>query len=306
MMRVLRSLLCLGWMVVLATHAPLHTVRAQDDVSWLLGQINSLRASQGLPAYSLNAQLSAAATQQSQYLAETCNIAHVWPDGQSPQTRAAAQGYTGNHIIENIYAGTNATAADAWNFWMNSPVHYAGLVNATDNEIGIGVAHGGLCGHAFTLVFGRAGDGSAPPPANPAVAAVGAPPPYVPPPPTHTPTETIPTLTPSATWTLTPTYTPSPTFTAISPTATPLSLPTVAAVAVVSSPTAADIENTPTVTLEPPSPVPPTPTPVTTVRQTVTGKGGGGMTLRDLVPFALVGQIILIGIAGFVYFRKAR
>jgi len=178
---------------------------------------------------------------------ETCNIVHTWPDGISPQMRAAAQGYPGDHVIENIYAGTNATAADAWNFWLTSPVHYAGLINTVDDEIGIGTAHGGLCSHAYTLVFGRsaADRPRLPPPANPgglsrqqprrrprsARMSAAA---------TRTPTATIPTLTPSATWTLTPSYTPSLTYTAISPTATPLELPTIAAevaVAAVASPT---------------------------------------------------------------------
>jgi hypothetical protein len=255
--------------------------------------------------------LSAAATQQSQYLAQTCNVVHTWPDGTSPQMRAAAQGYPGDHVIENIYAGSNATAADAWNFWLNSPVHYAGLINSVDDEIGIGTAHGGLCGHAYTLVFGRSGSGSAAPPANPGAAVAAAPPtqrPYVPPPPTRTPTATIPTLTPSATWTLTPSFTPSPTFTAISPTATPLELPTVpveVAVAAVASPTMTNVPPSPTVTPVPPTltPIPPTPVPV---QRTAVHSSGSGFEARDLIPFALVGQVVLIGIAGFVYFRKAR
>lgn len=317
MARVSRSVLCLLWILLIANGLAPRTAHAQDDVSWLLAQINNLRAGLGLPPYTLNAQLSAAATQQSQYLTQTCNIAHVWPDGSSPSSRAAAQGYAGDHVIENIYAGSNATAADAWNFWITSPVHYSGLVNTLVTEIGIGIAHGGLCGHAFTLVFGRAG-GSAPVvasgnPAAPGAAVPAAPPPYVPPPPSSTPTATIPTLTPSATWTLTPTHTPSPTFTAISSTATPLVLPTVpiqganpaAAVAVALSPSPTTAEITPSPTQESPSatPIPPIPTPVAVQQNR---DDGGGMTLRDLIPLALIGQIVLIGVAGFVYFRKAR
>lgn len=305
--------MCLGWLLVAAAGA-LPTAHAQDDVSWLLGQINNLRANQGLPPFTLNGQLSAAAAQQSQYLTQTCNIVHTWPDGTTPAMRAAAQGYPGDHVIENIYAGTNATAADAWNFWLNSPVHYAGLTNTVDDEIGIGIAHGGECGHAYTLDFGRSGSGAAPavaPPANPGAAVAAVPPtarPYVPPPPTRTPTATIPTLTPSATWTLTPSYTPSPTFTAISPTATPLELPTVpaeVAVAEIASPTPTAAPPTRTVTPVPPTATPIPPTPVPTQRAAL-HSSASRFEVRDLIPFALVGQIVLIGIAGFVYFRKAR
>ena len=307
-------------LLVLLSGRPAHSARAQDDVSWLLGEINNLRAGQGLPAYTLNAQLSAAAQRQSEYLVETCNVAHVWPDGTTPAARAASAGYTGSHVIENIYAGTNATAASAWNFFITSPVHYSGLVNTIVTEVGIGVAHGGLCSHAYTLVFGRAGDGSAPPiqPAsqggNPGsvAAAAGPPAPYVPPPPPSTPTATIPTLTPSATWTLTPTATPSATFTAITPTATPIELAALSGqnptrVAMAASPTPTEIPPTPTPSPVPATltPIPPTATPVPAARP-ASPPVEQGLTVRDLLPLALIGQIVLIGIAGFAYFRKSR
>jgi hypothetical protein len=294
--------------------APPRPVHAQDDVTWLLNQINSLRASQGLPGYTLNAQLSAAAAQQSQYLAETCNITHVWPDGASPSRRAAAQGYTGDRVSENIYAGSIARAEDAWNFWMNSQVHYNGLVNTYYNEVGIGTAHGGLCGHAYTLVFGHRGDVAAPP-ASPSGNPGGAAPvpptakPYVPPPPTRTPTATIPTLTPSATWTLTPTRTPTPTFTMPAPTATALVL--AAGPTVVAAVPSATFTAAPTATASPSStPIPPTLTPTPTLapppRPVAARSDDSKSTVRRLIPLALVGQIVIIGIAAFVYFRKAR
>ena len=91
MQRVVKTSVGIVWLLVLLIGAgqPAAT-HAQDDVSWLLEKINGLRASLGLPAYALNAQLSTAATWQSQYLVETCNIVHVRPDGSSPTSRAAA------------------------------------------------------------------------------------------------------------------------------------------------------------------------------------------------------------------------
>jgi hypothetical protein len=178
--------------------APAH---AQDEATWLLNEINNLRAGLGLPGYVLNAQLTAAATRQSQYLAETCNITHTWPDGTTPTDRALQAGYVGDLISENIFAGSNARPVDAWTFWLNSPPHYNGLVHNILNEIGIGIVHGGYCGHAYTLVFGHRGDVNAPPaPAGPDNSAESVPVAqvYVPPPPSNTPTPTIPTLTPSA------------------------------------------------------------------------------------------------------------
>ena len=273
-------------------------VRAQDDTSWLLEQINSLRASLGLPAYALNAQLTAAATQHSQYMATTCDVSHTESNGSRPVDRARANGYTGDWISENIYGGPIARASDAWNFWIHSPVHYSGLVHQVVNEVGIGIGHGN-CGNYYTLLFGHRGDVAAPPP----------PPsqrPYVPPPPTRTPTPTIPTLTPSATWTLTPTYTPSATHTAPPPTSTPLVLPTVPAPGQQAPLTAVALLPSPTESATPSATViPPTPAPTSRASQVI-GPHRRGLKARDLIPLAIVGQVVLIGLAGFAYFRRAR
>ncbi|MBI5957880.1 MAG: CAP domain-containing protein [Chloroflexi bacterium] len=308
-------LLCLLCFAAWLIPSPPPQAHAQDEVYWLLEQINSLRASLGLPGYSLNPQLSAAAIQHSQYMAAGCDVTHTENNGSTPASRAAANGYSGTNVSENIYAGSIARATDAWQFWIHSPVHYAGLTHGYVNEVGIGIA-GGLC-QSYTLLFGHRDDVNAPPApaavpapsgANTGDAAAPAPTqrPYVPPPPTHTPTPTILTLTPSVTWTITPSYTPSLTHTPPSPSATPLILPTVAAqeVALVASPT-----DTPSPTLSPspwPTEPPPSLTPVPTLRPIPASSREGDFEPRDLVPFALAGQIILIGLAGFIYFRRAR
>ena len=294
-------------------------VQAQDDTSWLLNEINNLRAGLGLHSYVLNAQLTAAATRQSQYLVDTCNITHTWPDGTTATIRAQQAGYTGNWISENIFAGANARPVDAWTFWLNSPIHYNGLVHDVVNEVGIGIVHGGYCGHAYTLLFGHRGDVNAPP-APPSAGDTGdsvpvaAPQVYVPPPPTNTPTPTIPTLTPSATWTITPTFTPTTTHAPPTATGTPLVLPTVPAL------NQAD-PDTPSPTVSPESgehggqavamlasPVPPTGTPEGVMMASVATAAkrgtGGGFEARDLIPVALGVQIVLIGAVGFWYFRR--
>jgi len=126
----------------------------------LLGRINALRASVGRAPYSLNAALSAAAQSQAQWIIDTGQIAHTRPDGSGPRTRALAAGYPSTDVSENIFGGTNATADAAWNFWINSRIHYNGLVNARYTEVGIGAARGAW-GSAFVLVFGNARGGAA-------------------------------------------------------------------------------------------------------------------------------------------------
>lgn len=149
-MRILFRLFPLLLAAVLAAPA------AADAQSDLLGRVNALRASLGRAPYSLNGALSSAAQDQAQWMASTGSISHTRPDGSGPRTRAAAYGYPSAQVSENIYGGTNATSDSAWNFWINSGVHYAGLVNPNYNEVGIGVSSSGW-GTAFVMVFGNSG-----------------------------------------------------------------------------------------------------------------------------------------------------
>jgi hypothetical protein len=126
---------------------------AQDAVSDLLGRVNSLRASQGLPGYSLNGALNAAAQGHAQWMADSQVISHTGPSGSTPTARAGAAGYPSSFVSENIYGGTNAGANDAWVFWVNSPIHYRGLINSGYTEVGIGVGVSSW-GTTYVMVFG--------------------------------------------------------------------------------------------------------------------------------------------------------
>lgn len=127
--------------------------QGQDAVSDLLGRINNLRAQLGLAPYSLNPALSAAAQNHANWMVANSSASHVQDNGSRPRDRAQAAGYQSNWISENVYIGTNATAASAWNFWVNSPIHYAGLTSPNYQDIGIATATG-AGGQSFVLVFG--------------------------------------------------------------------------------------------------------------------------------------------------------
>jgi hypothetical protein len=150
---LLLSMLCL---LIVAVAVPAQAQESGD----LLARVNNLRAQNGVPPYSLNGALSAAAQQQAQWIVDTGTVAHTHPDGSGPRTRALANGYPSIDVGENIYGGTNAGVNDAWTFWVNSGIHFQGMVNPRHQEIGIGVAHGGW-GAAYVLVFG--GNGAPPP-----------------------------------------------------------------------------------------------------------------------------------------------
>lgn len=148
MKRLLSTLILL--LICASLAAP---VRGQDAVSDLLGRINTLRAQLGLAPYSLNAALTAAAQNQANWMVANSSASHVQDNGSRPRDRAQAAGYNSSWVSENVYIGTNATAASAWNFWINSPIHYAGLTSPNYREIGIATATG-AGGQSFVLVFG--------------------------------------------------------------------------------------------------------------------------------------------------------
>ena len=137
-----------------ATCLLIMTVRAQGVQTDLLARVNGLRQSLGLQAYTPHSALNAAALNHATWLARTGISSHYQEDGSGPRARAPAAGYSSTWVSENFFFGLNASIERAWNFWLNSPAHYAGLVSPYYNNIGIGsAASGGR--KAFVLVFGN-------------------------------------------------------------------------------------------------------------------------------------------------------
>jgi hypothetical protein len=144
-------------------------LQAQDVVSDLMGRINSLRTGLGLSPYRLNAPLAAAANSHAQWMVATGEVTHTQANGSRPVDRAQANGYASAWVAENIYMGSMATVDTAWDFWIHSSIHYAGLTSENYQDIGIGTAEG-VHGQAFVLVFGVPSGGGG----NPAASAGGA------------------------------------------------------------------------------------------------------------------------------------
>jgi hypothetical protein len=128
-----------------------------SDVGQILARINALRTQNGLLPLDFNSQLTAAAQQHSDDMAITGNVDHTGSDGSSIEGRIRASGYGHwrNFGIwgENIYGGQMADVDVAWNFWINSQVHRANLLNPRYREVGIGVGQSDK-GTYYTLNFG--------------------------------------------------------------------------------------------------------------------------------------------------------
>ena len=127
---------------------------AQGDRNDLLARINNLRLSLGLPAYTLNGTLNAAALNHARWLTRTGQSSHFQEDNTGPRTRAKQAGFSSNWVSENYYFGRRASAQTAWNWWLNSPAHYAGITSPNYDSIGIASVSGDSR-NAFVLVFGN-------------------------------------------------------------------------------------------------------------------------------------------------------
>ncbi|MBE2221506.1 MAG: LysM peptidoglycan-binding domain-containing protein [Anaerolineae bacterium] len=116
-------------------------VSAQSPTGDILTLVNQLRASYGLPPFSYNPQLAAAAQAHANWMSETAIYSHTGAGGSSPQTRANAAGYPG-YVSENIVGGTNLNPGGGVTWWRNSSIHFATMISNKHTQAGVGFAQG--------------------------------------------------------------------------------------------------------------------------------------------------------------------
>src|SRR5437867_7500682 len=123
----------------------------------LVARINAFRAARSLPTLVVSDTLTAAAKWMSVDMGSRNYFAHTSLDGRSPTQRMADAGYPafGTWTGEDLAAGFTSTA-DVLNGWINSPAHYAVLVNPQYHAIGVGrgYATGSTYGWYWTADFG--------------------------------------------------------------------------------------------------------------------------------------------------------
>jgi uncharacterized protein YkwD len=121
----------------------------------IAGLINSARGQAGLPALTLNAQLTAAAQGHSIDMACFSLLSHTGSDGSSIYERIVAAGYTPSYWLEIIYAGGYPQSAFDW--WMNDQIHRDAILSTSVSEMGVGYAYvaDSAYGGYFTVDFGR-------------------------------------------------------------------------------------------------------------------------------------------------------
>ncbi|TMF80933.1 MAG: CAP domain-containing protein [Chloroflexi bacterium] len=123
----------------------------------LVARVNTFRAARGLPTLAVSDTLAAAAKWMSVDMGSRNYFAHTSLDGRSPTQRMADAGYPafGTWTGEDLAAGFTTTA-EVLNGWINSPAHYAVLVNPQYHAIGVGRGYsaGSTYGWYWTADFG--------------------------------------------------------------------------------------------------------------------------------------------------------
>ncbi len=123
----------------------------------VIAAVNQVRASNGLPAYTINGALMAAAQAHSDYQASIGSTTHSGSGGSDVKGRALAAGYGGGadvSVVENIYGGMKASAQQAVSWWQGDSLHLNTLLSSRHTEAGAGVAVAGGVVY-FTLDVGQ-------------------------------------------------------------------------------------------------------------------------------------------------------
>jgi uncharacterized protein YkwD len=123
-------------------------------VNQVAALINFERASAGLPALAVNAQLEALAQSHAADMACNNMISHTGSDGSSAYSRALGSGYAGAFSEEIIYGGGGPEAAISW--WMSDQIHRDAILKQKTTEMGAGYAYlsNGSYGDFIVVEFG--------------------------------------------------------------------------------------------------------------------------------------------------------
>lgn len=117
----------------------------------LLLLTNQKRQENGLPALSLNQELSQAALNKADNMFAQDYWAHNSPDGKTPWVFIKAAGYNYIYAGENLARGFT-TPSDVVNAWMASPEHRQNMLSPNYSNVGYAVETGKLNGEDTVLV----------------------------------------------------------------------------------------------------------------------------------------------------------
>jgi len=118
--------------------------------------INEARANAGVKPLAFDGELLDSSDSHSAWMDQTDTFSHTGVNGSSAGTRMTSAGYGWQGWGENIaYVSgsmTEATVRQLHTNLMNSPGHYANIVNGSFEEIGIGLKEGTINGYNVVFV----------------------------------------------------------------------------------------------------------------------------------------------------------
>jgi len=129
-------------------------------VTQLQTLINDERTAAGLPALTVNAQLTTAAKNHAVEMLCNNYLSHTGLDDSTAEERVEAAGFSASLVLEDLYAlhpayGGNPQSAFDW--WMTDPDSQANLLNANTTAVGISyvTSDESLLGGYFVVVSAR-------------------------------------------------------------------------------------------------------------------------------------------------------
>jgi uncharacterized protein YkwD len=135
-----------GWHPEVVVQARTSNAAPAISAADVIDAVNALRASHGLPAYSVSSTLMGTAQAQASYMASTGIIQHTGPGGSRPYQRGLAAGYPlagqipPGFFSENIQAGPDLSPSAAVQIWTGDEPHLNTMISPMLQEIGAGVA----------------------------------------------------------------------------------------------------------------------------------------------------------------------
>ena len=129
---------------------------SQANVDAVIAAINSYRAQNGLPPFTVNSKLTVAAQSHSADMACNQLFYHNGSNGSSPLSRVGAAGYSASSVSENVYGSwPPLTGQGVVTWWANDQGdtrHNANLVSTKYTEIGVGYSFYNNYGY-YVVVF---------------------------------------------------------------------------------------------------------------------------------------------------------
>ena len=122
----------------------------------MLARINAVRAAAGVTPLKPCPALRRSAQDYAMVMSSRDHYGHIGPDGSEPGERMLREGYRWRVIAENIAAGQR-TIVEVVEAWVDSPGHYANLVNPAYRHVGLGhgSSEGSEYGDYWVQNFGR-------------------------------------------------------------------------------------------------------------------------------------------------------